>query len=198
MVLQIQGPAFRSPRQNPRQTTARAVGSEGSIVRFSKRRGFQSPYGQGRVCGAQPLWIAGSLAAAFSRQPCWRRTRTDLPRWPDPAGSHPPAKMGYAKDPNRQEASPRATAARLPAESGSKAARSPKGLRPLHHGDNRHPRLCCIWRFFWHLCGIPRTMQKTFLQDRLDVLGAGAGRLAGVRRNGSDVWVLSHLTDGAP
>jgi hypothetical protein len=94
----------------------------------------------------------------------------------------------------RQQGCLRKAAARLPAVQRGCAHRP----RPLHQGDNRHPRLCCIWRFFWHLCGIPRTMQKTFLQDRLDALGAGAGRLAGVRRNGSDVWVLSFLSDGAP
>jgi hypothetical protein len=63
MVLQIQGPAFRSPRQNPRQTTARAVGSEGSIVRFSKRR------------GSEPIWPGESLRGAAPLdcgQPCCR------------------------------------------------------------------------------------------------------------------------------
>ena len=64
---------------------APSPGAQGSgVFIFSKEPGWRE-----RASGALPLWTAGSLAAAFSSQPRWRRIKADRPRWPDPGGSHP-------------------------------------------------------------------------------------------------------------
>ncbi len=105
----------------------------------------KSPDGRGRASGALPLWTAGSLAAAFSSQPCWRRARTNLPHWTDPGGSHPAPcqrwtmpkiqtsrKHSHAQ---RQQGCLRKAAAGLPAVQRG----SPKPFLQLHSHWPRHP-----------------------------------------------------------
>ena len=123
--------------------------------------------------GQQTAGLSGSISTASPAR-SRLRIRTDIPRRPDPGRSHPAPWQSWTM-PGIQTGRRRSHALRQQGCRRKAAA----GLHAVQRGGPpepiiqlpylpRHPtpwrksppRVRRIWKFCWHLCGNPRTMQK--------------------------------------